>query len=99
MRKWEVCKVISTTKTIIPMANMEDCFERGHVELSYNSRFILIELEIKVWWQVESQHFHIEPHLSKKSSMVTKMFYDKLKKYSMLIPNIYDTPSNLYDFR
>ena len=48
------------------MANMEDCFERGHVELSYNTRFILIELEMKAWWQVESQHFHIETHLSKK---------------------------------
>ena len=81
------------------MANMEDCFERGHVELSYNTRFILIELEMKAWWQVESQHFYIETHLSKKSSMVTKMFYDKLKEYSMLIPNIYHTPSNLYDFR
>jgi hypothetical protein len=31
------------------MANMEDCFERGHVELSYDIRFILIELEIKAW--------------------------------------------------
>ena len=42
-------KVISTTKTIIPMANMEDCLERGHVELSYDIRFILIELEMKAW--------------------------------------------------
>ena len=72
------------------MANMEDCFERGHVELSYDIRFILIELEIKAWSQVESQYFHLVTPRSKIFSMETKMFYDKLKEYSMLLPKIYN---------
>ena len=47
------------------MANIEDCFERGHVELSYDTIFISIELEIKAWCQVESQYFHKVTPLSK----------------------------------
>ena len=40
---------MSTTETIWPRANIKMCVERGHVELSFDTSFKLIELKIKAW--------------------------------------------------
>ena len=44
---------------------MEICFERGHIELSFDTSFKLIELIINVWWQVLFQYFPIGTTMSK----------------------------------
>ena len=46
---------ISTAKIIENSKNMKVWFERGHVDLSYDTLIIKIELIITAWWQIENQ--------------------------------------------
>ena len=83
---------MSTNETIWPRTNMKVLIERRHVELSFDTSFMKIQLEIKVQWPIEFQNFCIVITMLKIFSTGTGMFYDKSKEYSMLIPKIYNIP-------